>query len=74
MPSFSALQDFFSCHQTNHLADLTQQLTGCIWVAEIPLLSISATQIRYLMATAKNPRYLLPLAVLDIINTYQLYS
>ena len=74
IPLFSVLQDFLSEHQTNHLADLTKQLTGYIWVAEIPLLSISATQIRYLMATGKNPRYLLPLAVLDIINTYQLYS
>jgi nicotinate-nucleotide adenylyltransferase len=74
MPSLSALQDWFSQHQANHLADLNRQLTGCIWVEEIPLLSISATQIRTLIATGKNPRYLLPLAVLDIINTHQLYS
>ena len=74
MPSFSALQDFLSWHQTNCLTDLTQQLAGCIWVEEIPLLNISATQIRNLIATGKNPCYLLPVAVLDIINTHQLYS
>ena len=44
-----------------------------IRIEDIPGLNISATQIRDLIAAGKNPRYLLPSAVLDIINTYQLY-
>jgi nicotinate-nucleotide adenylyltransferase len=74
MPSFAAMQDLLSGHQTNCSTDLKKQLSGCIWIEPIPFLNISATQIRYLIAAGKNPRYLLPLAVLDLINTYQLYS
>ena len=40
---------------------------------EIPALAISATQIRDLIATGKNTHYLLPPAVLDMINTHHLY-
>ncbi|NJO16357.1 MAG: nicotinate-nucleotide adenylyltransferase [Thioploca sp.] len=74
IPSFSAMQDFLSLHQTNCATHLKKRLSGCIWIEPIPFLNISATQIRYLIAAGKNPRYLLPLAVLDLINTYQLYS
>lgn len=74
IPAFSTMQDFLSEHQTNCPDTLKKQLTGCIWIEKIPVLNISSTQIRYLIATGKNPRYLLPAAVLNIINTYQLYS
>jgi len=74
IPTFSTMQDFLSEHQTNCSDTLKKQLTGCIWIEEIPVLNISSTQIRYLIAAGKNPRYLLPAAVLNIINTHQLYS
>jgi len=58
------------------IQDLNQLHTskaGKIWVEELPDMAISATQIRDLIAAGNNPNYLLPLAVLDIINHNRLY-
>lgn len=60
-------------NQTNNLNQLHTSKAGKIWVEELPDIAISATQIRDLIATDKNPNYLLPLAVLDIINHNRLY-
>jgi len=69
-----AIKDFLQTHQTTSRDDLKKQRAGCIWLEEnLPTLDISATQIRHLIATDKNPCYLLPQAVLNIINTHQLY-
>jgi len=67
------MADFLAAHQTFNQNDLTNLMAGKIWLAEIPSLTISATQIRTAIALGKNPRYLLPQVVLDIINTQQLY-
>jgi nicotinate-nucleotide adenylyltransferase len=69
----NTMWDFWKAHRTFQLENLTKQIAGTIWLEEIPTLDISATQIRHLIATGKNPRYLLPLAVLNIINKNQLY-
>jgi len=69
-----AIKDFWQTHQTTNREDLTKQLAGSIWLEEnMPTLDISATQIRHLIAADKNPCYLLPQAVLNIINTHHLY-
>lgn len=60
-------------NQTHNLNQLHTSKAGKIWVEELPDIAISATQIRDLIATGKNPNYLLPLAVLDIINHNRLY-
>ncbi len=65
--------DFLAEHRTFTQGDLTNQMVGKVWLTEIPSLTISATQIRSSIATGKNPHYLLPKTVLDIINTQQLY-
>ncbi|MDM8566257.1 nicotinate-nucleotide adenylyltransferase [Candidatus Halobeggiatoa sp. HSG11] len=65
---------FLRKHQTDNLKDLTSQIAGKIWIQDIPTLNISATQIRAIIATGKNPNYLLPTAVLNIINAQQFYS
>lgn len=67
------MQDFWKTHQATCPEDLKKQTAGTLWVEEIPFLNISATQIRSCIAEGKNPRYLLPKEVLDIINTHQLY-
>ena len=60
-------------NQTHNLNQLHTSKAGKIWVEELPDIAISATQIRDLIAAGKNPNYLLPLAVLDIINHNRLY-
>jgi nicotinate-nucleotide adenylyltransferase len=69
----NTMWDFWKAHRTFQLENLKEQIAGTIWLEEIPALDISATQIRHIIATGKNPRYLLPLAVLEIINKNQLY-
>jgi len=60
-------------NQTHNLNQLHTSKAGKIWVEELPDIAISATQIRDLIAAGNNPNYLLPLAVLDIINHNRLY-
>ncbi len=71
--SNTTMQNLLSSHQTHNPDELRNQLLGRIFIAEIPALNISATQIRNLIAKGKNPHYLLPLTVLDIINHHRLY-
>jgi nicotinate-nucleotide adenylyltransferase len=73
IPEKHAMQYFFYKYHTLSAEDFKKQTAGMIWMEEIPALAISATQIRDLIATGKNPHYLLPPAVLDIINTHHLY-
>jgi nicotinate-nucleotide adenylyltransferase len=65
--------NFIEQYQTLNVENLKKQRAGTIWVEEIPMLAISATQIRRLIAAGKKPHYLLPPAVLDIINSHHLY-
>lgn len=44
------------------------------WLTDVPLLPISSTQIRNLIAQGIEPHYLLPEAVLDYIKKNQLYK
>lgn len=73
LPVVHRMNDFLIAHQTTQLEDLVKYTQGLIWVEEIPALTISATQIRALLAAHRNPRYLLPKAVLDLIEIHQLY-
>ncbi len=60
-----------------HLIDapslLRQTNAGYMLVKDIPPLDITATRIRSLLAAGRNPRYLLPDAVLDVIHERGLY-
>lgn len=73
LPMVHRMRDFLIAHQTTQLEDLIQHTQGFIWIEEIPALTISATQIRALLAAHRNPRYLLPKTVLDLIEIHQLY-
>lgn len=73
LPEVHKMRDFLLAHQFHTPEDLTYCPAGGIWVEEIPMLNISATQIRNLIATGRNPRYLLPEAVLELIHSHQLY-
>jgi len=67
------MQDFLKKHRILNKKDLQTKNSGKIWIEEMPMLTISSTQIRHIIAAGKNPHYLLPPAVLEKINIYQLY-
>ncbi len=58
---------------TDDPAVLGEACCGRVIVRETPLLDISATRIRRLLAAGRNPRFLLPDAVLDVIHQRGLY-
>jgi nicotinate-nucleotide adenylyltransferase len=72
-PMGKTIKDFLNIHQVTAPEMLKNKLAGTILVQEIPILTISATQIRGLIAAGKRPQYLLPPAVLQLIDTHQLY-
>ena len=55
-------------------AELRGQPAGAITSIEIPLLEISATDLRSRLARGTSVRYLLPPAVLDYISAHHLYE
>lgn len=73
LPMVHIMRDFLNSHQTQNLKDLLTQPAGYILTQEIPALTISATQIRGLIANGKNSHYLLPESVLHFIHTHRLY-
>ncbi|ALG67198.1 nicotinate-nucleotide adenylyltransferase [Beggiatoa leptomitoformis] len=73
LPMSHRMHDFLVTHQVNNTVDIHTRLAGKILVEEIPALTISATQIRTLVAQGRDPSYLIPLPVLEIIQQYQLY-
>ncbi len=74
LPLGTVMRDFLQAHQVYQWEQLMIQPAGRVFfVEEIPVLAISATQIRLLCKNNRNPRYLTPDAVLNIIETHQLY-
>jgi nicotinate-nucleotide adenylyltransferase len=73
LPMVHIMRDFLNSHQTQNIKDLLNQPAGYILTQEIPALTISATQIRGLIANGKKPHYLLPESVLHFIHTHHLY-
>lgn len=73
LPMVHVMRDFLNSHQTQNIKDLLNQPAGHILMQEIPALTISATQIRGLIANGKNSHYLLPESVLHFIHTHHLY-
>ncbi|EIJ42031.1 nicotinate/nicotinamide nucleotide adenylyltransferase [Beggiatoa alba B18LD] len=73
LPMSHRMHDFLVTHQVNNIAEMNNRLAGKILVEEIPALTISATQIRTLIAQQRNPSYLIPAPVFEIIEQYQLY-
>ena len=67
------LKHYFKQAYCADSADLHKQAAGLIHLQHFPDLDISATQIRQQLAQGENARYLLPDAVLDYIDSEQLY-
>jgi nicotinate-nucleotide adenylyltransferase len=74
LPVTGAVMDLFERHKTTDLRDLQRMPAGRIVLQPIPLLDISASRIRALIARGRNPRYLLPEPVIALINQHNLYQ
>jgi nicotinate-nucleotide adenylyltransferase len=58
---------------TEDIRDIQERKSGCLMLHPITALDISATRIRQDLKQGRNPRYLLPDAVIDYIRARNLY-
>lgn len=56
------------------VGELRRRAAGCVLAVPVTQLAVSSTQIRALFAAGKNPRYLLPDAVIDRIMQEKWYA
>lgn len=68
------LQELWRERQVTDRTQLASSLAGNIILQVVTPLDISATQIRALVAAGKNPRYLLPDSVWNLIRMHGLYG
>ncbi len=73
LPAAGAVRELFERHKTADPLDLHRSPAGRIVLLTLPLLDISASRIRALIASGRNPRYLLPEPVMALIDRYKLY-
>lgn len=74
MPTEEEVLNLIDRHATDSSAELHNAPAGWILMRSIPQLDISASGIRSLIAAGRNPRYLLPDPVLDLIEHHGLYK
>lgn len=65
---------FFESRITNNALNLRENLAGSVFFQNVTGLTISSTAIRYMIATAQDPSFLLPDAVVAYINDVGLYQ
>lgn len=70
----SVIADLTEQHTTDSVESLHTTAAGCIFRHPIPLLDISATRIRSLIASGRSARYLVPDNVLNLIHEQRLYE
>lgn len=74
LPVAGPVADWLRRHRLADPLELHRRTAGGILIEELRPLAISSTEIRRLLAAGQSPRYLLPQAVLDYIQTHDLYS
>jgi nicotinate-nucleotide adenylyltransferase len=72
-PDIGPLGDLITEHGTHRVADLQSTLSGRIHIHAVTQLEISSTEIRDLVAAGRDPRFLMPDAVRDVIMTSKVY-
>ena len=73
LPTIGPVSDWLRTHRHEDRNVLCQRPGGVILIEELRPLAISSTEIRNLLAAGRSARYLLPQAVLDYIQTHDLY-
>lgn len=74
VPEDGLLGQWLTSHMTRDIAALHQTLFGRIYVHEVTQLEISSSAVRALIAQGRDPKYLLPPTVRDIVLKTQCYS
>ena len=69
----ATIQELTRKHYVDDLVKLKQRPAGNIAELSLPILDISSTQIRQIIAQGKSPQWLLPDRVLEFIEHHQLY-
>jgi nicotinate-nucleotide adenylyltransferase len=73
LPVAGPVADWLRQHRLADRQPLRERPNGGTLIEELRPLAISSTEIRRLLAAGRSPRYLLPQAVLDYIQTHNLY-
>jgi nicotinate-nucleotide adenylyltransferase len=67
-PSMGPLGELLVDRGTGRIGDLHEARAGCIYIHAVTQLEISSTEVRKLIAAGRDPRYLMPDAVREIIE------
>lgn len=73
-PDIGALGDIIDRHGTHHVDDLHDNTHGQIHIHAVTQLEISSTEIRDIVAAGRDPRFLMPDVVRDIIIDNHCYT
>ena len=73
-PEAAELSRILDKHSTSDISVLHKTPAGRIFEIHMPLLDISATQIRDIFSEKRNPSFLLPEGVIDYINSNHIYQ
>jgi nicotinate-nucleotide adenylyltransferase len=73
LPAAGPVADWLRQHRLADRRPLRERPNGGTLIEELRPLAISSTEIRRLLAAGRSPRYLLPQAVLDYIQSHKLY-
>ena len=73
-PTMGPLGELLVDHGTGRVDDLHENKAGRIFIHAVTQLEISSTEVRKLIAMGRDPRYLMPDAVRDIIQRSGCYS
>jgi len=73
-PDMGALGDIIDRHGTHHIDDLHDNSHGQIHIHAVTQLEISSTEIRDIVAAGRDPRFLMPDVVRDIIADNHCYT
>ena len=72
-PDIGALGELISDHGTHRVGDLHESTHGRIHIHAVTQLEIASTEIRQLVAAGRDPRFLMPDAVRDVIEETGIY-
>jgi nicotinate-nucleotide adenylyltransferase len=74
LPGPGPVADLLERRRCDDVADLAAEPAGHIMILEPPLLDISATRVRSLLAEGRSIRFLVPDKVIDLINRTRCYT
>ena len=73
-PDIGPLGELVADRGTHRIGDMHQATSGHIYVHDVTQLEISSSEIRELVAAGRNPRFLMPDAVRDVIEQSGCYA